>query len=186
VDFIKVWKKAGNSSVINLHEGAEEPLEALITDIDQDPVTDKVRHVDFYVIEKGKALKVKVPIGFEGVAPAVKELGGTLVKVLHVLEIEALPKDLPQSVVVDIGKLVALDSRVVASDIALPGGVKLITAPDEVVASVAAAREEEKEEPATPIDLTQIEVEAKGKKPEEGAEGAEAGAEAPKKEEAKK
>ena len=54
-EFIKVWKKAGESSVIEL-KGAGQDVQALIQDIDADPVSDKVRHADFYVIEKGKKL----------------------------------------------------------------------------------------------------------------------------------
>jgi hypothetical protein len=50
----------------------------LIQDVDENPITGNPRHADFYVIEKGKKLQVGVPLEFEGVAPAIKELGGTL------------------------------------------------------------------------------------------------------------
>ena len=93
-DFIKVWKKAGESSVVMLKEGNNEH-ETLIYDVDFHPVTGLPRHVDFYVIEKGKKVKVKIPLIFEGVSPAVKDKGGILIKVLRELEIEASPKDLP-------------------------------------------------------------------------------------------
>ncbi len=170
-EFLKVWKKAGESSVIELKGLEGEEHQALIKDVDNDPVTGVFRHADFYVIEKGKKLRVKVPIEFEGVSMAVKELGGILVKVLHTLEVEALPKDLPQRVHVDISPLATFESQIHAKDLTLPAGVTLIAGLDEVVASVAKPVEE-KEEPLVAPDLSAIEVEKKGKKEEEGAEGA--------------
>lgn len=169
VDFVKVWKEAGESSVIHL-TGKDIDLEVLIQDIDLDPVTDNVRHADFYVIEKGKKVTVNIPLEFTGVAPAVKDLGGILVKVLHELEIEAMPKDLPHDLVVDVSSLATFEDRIFAKDIILPAGVTLLSKPDEVVASVAQAVEEVVE--ATPVDLTAIEVEKKGKEVKEGEAGA--------------
>ncbi len=165
VEFLKVWKQAGESSVIHL-TGADMDHEVLIQDIDLDPVTDKVRHADFYVIEKGKKVKVHIPLEFDGVAPAVKDLGGILVKVLHEVEIEAMPKDLPHTLIVDIAPLATFQDRIFAKDIVLPAGVTLLTKPDEVIASVSEAVEEVVE--AAPVDLSAIEVEKKGKEVKEG------------------
>ncbi len=169
VDFMKAWKEAGESSVLVI-KGVGGEHEALIHDIDLDPVTGRVRHADFYVIEKGKKIKVNVPIEFNGLAPAVKELGGTLVKVLHELEIEAMPKDLPHELKVNVDTLINFESRVFAKDVELPPGVELVSDPEEVVALVSEVKEEI-EEPVAAIDLESIEVEKKGKKEEEGAEG---------------
>jgi large subunit ribosomal protein L25 len=168
-DFMKAWKEAGESSVIVL-TGAEGEHQSLIHDIDLDPVTGKVRHVDFYVVEKGKKIQVGVPIEFEGVAPGVKELGGTLVKVLHELEIEATPADLPHEITIDISSLVNFESQILAKDIKLPNGVTLITGPEEVVALVQEVKEEAEE--VAPVDISAIELsEKKGKKDEEGEAG---------------
>lgn len=172
VEFVKVFKKAGESSVVTLKTKDGE-LDSLIYDVDKDPLSDKPRHADFYVFEKGQKIKVKIPVEFTGTAPAVKDLGGVLVKVLREVEIEATPKDLPQVLNVDISKLVAFDSQILAKDIVLSEGVTLIQKPDEVVASVYEPKEEVVE--VAPVDLSAIEVEKKGKKEEEGAAG-EAGA----------
>ena len=174
-DFEKVWKEAGESSVIEL-EGVGDSKEALIHDVDIDPVSGHVRHADFYIIEKGKKLTVKVPIEFEGTAPAVKELSGTLVKVIHELEIEALPKDLPQNITVDVSSLTTFESRILVSDMKLPEGVESLVALDEVVALVSEVIEEVEEEVEAP-DLENIEVEQKGKEKEEDGGGADAPAE---------
>lgn len=171
VDFIKVWKKAGESSVVVLKDGSHEH-EALICDIDVHPVTGAPRHADFYVIEKGKKVKVHVPLVFEGVSPAVKDMGGILVKVLRDLEIEAAPKDLPHELKVDISALVDLSSVITAKDIKIPANVSLIAKSDEIVASISLAKEELEE--VKPIDMSAIEVEKKGKEAKEGEAPAEA------------
>ncbi len=174
-EFLKVWKKAGETSVIEL-KGAGQDHQALIHEIDADPITDKIRHADFYVIEKDKKLEISVPLIFTGVSPAVKDLGGILVKVLHELKIEALPKDLPQSITVDVSLLAAFDSKIAAGDLKLPQGVELKERVDATVANIAQPREE-KEEEVVPVDLSTIEVEKKGKEEVPGEEGvADAGA----------
>lgn len=168
IEFIKVWRQAGESSIVSL-KTPDGDHDALIHAIDVDPVTDKVRHVDFYVVEKGKKIQVGVPLTFEGTAPAIKELGGTLVKVLHEIEIEAKPADLPHDIVVSLDSLVDFEAQILAKDIKLPAGVTLVTGEDEVVALVAEAKEEVEEE-AAPVDFSAIEIsEKKGKKEEEEA-----------------
>ncbi len=169
VDFLKVWKEAGESSVINL-ETPDGTKESLIHDVDFDAVTGRPVHADFYVFEKGHKVEVEIPLEFEGESPAVKTMGGTLVKVVHALKIEAMPKDLPHNFTIDISSLVDFQSQILAKDIKLPHGVELKENPEEVVALVSAPREE-KEEEAAPVDLSAIEVEAKGKE-KEGDESA--------------
>ncbi len=176
-EFIKVWRKAGESSVISLKAtgstAAADEHEALIHDVDVHPVTEMPRHADFYVIEKGAKVKVDVQLVFDGVSPAVKDLGGILVKVLREVEVEAGAKDLPHELRVDISALVDLKSVIHASDLKLPTGVTLVTKADEIVASIAEAKEETEEAP-TAVDMSAIEVEKKGKEAKEGEEGAEA------------
>ena len=171
VDFMKAYKAAGESTVVILKgEGIE--VESLIHDMDLHPVTNKPLHADFYVFEKGKKIKVGVALEFVGTAPAIKDLGGTLVKVLYDLEIEAFPKDLPHKVEVDISPLVDFKSVIAAKDIKLPPGVSLAVNPDDIVASISEPKEEI-EEVAAPVDLDAIEVEKKCKDAKEGEPGAE-------------
>mgnify|MGYP003393070125 CR=1 FL=1 len=183
-DFVKVWEDAGESSVVTLKVKEGEELEALVHDVDLDPVTDVPRHADFYVFEKGQKIKIKIPIEFFGTSPAVKDLGGILIKVQRTLEIEALPKNLPHEIKVDISPLVNFESQILGKDIALPEGVTLVDGENEVIALVSEAKEEVVEE--VPVDLTAIEVEKKGKKEEEGAEGGDAAAKPEKAEKAEK
>ena len=165
--FEKTLKDAGESTIVHL-EGEGVDVDVLIHDVDLHPVTDKPRHADFYAIEKGKKLEIEVPLEFIGVSPAVKTLGGVLVKVMHEIKIEALPKDLPQKLEVDISTLNTFEDVIVAKNIKLPSGVELKIKEDEVVASVYEPKEEVAEAPV--IDLSSIEVEKKGKEAKEGAD----------------
>ncbi len=167
--FMKVWKEAGESSVVSL-EMPKGKMNALIHEVQVDPVRGVPTHVDFYILEKGHEVEVAVPLEFVGVSAAVKDLGGVLVKVLHELEIKALPENLPHNFTVDISALATLDSQILASDIVMPKGVTLVTDGEEVVAAISVAKEEV-ETPA--MDISAIEVEKKGKETKEGEEGAE-------------
>jgi len=169
--FEKTLKDAGESTVLHL-KGVGIDVDVLIHDVDLNPVTDLPRHVDFYAIEKGKKLEIKVPLEFVGIAPAVKDLGGILVKVMHEVEIEALAADLPHNLVVDISTLASFDSVITIADIVVPKGVTVKAKSEEVIASVYEPKEEVVE--AAPVDLSAIEVAKKGKEAKEGAEGAEA------------
>jgi large subunit ribosomal protein L25 len=165
-EFGKIWKKAGASSVIILKDGTTEH-EALIHEVDKHPLTGEPRHADFYVIEKGKKVTVSVPLIYVGVSPAVKDKGGILVKVHRQVEVEAGARDLPHELSVDISKLIELNSVIHAKDIVLPKGVELKINPEEVITSIAEAKEEVVEAPVA-IDMSSIEVEAKGKEVKEG------------------
>jgi large subunit ribosomal protein L25 len=174
-EFEKVFKAAGESAVIAL-EGLGETKDALINEVDFDAVTGKPLHADFYAIEKGQTVTVSVPLEFVGTSPAVKDLGGVLTKVMHELELECEPKDLPHSIKVDISKLATLEDQIHVSDLPLPASAKISADPEEVVAMISVAKEEV-EEAAAPVDLSAIEIsEERGKKPE--AEGADAGGKA--------
>ena len=162
IDFLKVWKAAGESSVITL-ETPKGIKESLIQDVDLDPITGIPRHADFYVFEKGHKVEVELSLEFTGISPAVKDLGGMFVKVLYKLKVEAMPKDLPHGINVDISSLVNFGDQILAQDIVLPPGIKLREHPEEVVALVSAPREEKEEEVVEPVDLSEIEVEKKGK-----------------------
>jgi len=166
-EFSKVWKQAGESTVVSL-TGPHGAVDTLIQDVDQDPVTEIPRHADFYVFEKGKKIEVSIPLVFVGVSPAVKDLSGNLVKVMHEITIEASPENLPHLIEVDISTLIDFDAQIIAKDLTLPKGVTIAGDMEEVVASVSAPKAEEIEEPTVAPDLSAIEVVKKGKKDEEG------------------
>lgn len=175
-EFNKIFHAAGESTVISL-KGLGIAKDALIHEVDFDVLTGVPMHADFYAIEKGQKVTVSVPLEFDGVSPAVKDKGGVLTKIMHELEIECEPKDLPHAISVDISALVELDSQIHVSDLKLPPSAKISAALEEVVAMISIIQEE-KEEEAAPADLSAIEIsEERGKKEEEGAAGEAAPAE---------
>ena len=176
-DFRKILNEAGESTAFIL-ETENGPVDVLIHDVQVDPVKDHPVHADFLAIDTNKVVRINIPLEFVGVSIAVKTGLGVLVKVMHEIEIEALPKNLPHSIEVDISSLETLDSQVLVKDLKLPVGVESIAKEDEVVAAVA-AQKEEKEEVAEPVDLTKIEVEKKGKKDLPAGAGEEGEGEAP-------
>lgn len=170
-EFLKIWKQAGESSIVSLHT-PNAKKEVLIQEVSLHPVSDKPLHADLYMVKADQAIRVSIPIKFEGVSPAAKTFGGVLVKVLHEVEVEALPANLPHEFTVDVSKIVNLEDVITVKDIKTGAGVEIMALPDDVVALVSVGKEEV-EEVTAPIDLTKIEVEKKGKKPEEGEVGAE-------------
>lgn len=169
-EFKKILRDAGESSVLTL-AGIGKELQVLIHDVDYDPVTTLPRHADLYAIEKGAKVEIAVPLEFVGEAPAVKA-GANLIKVMHELDIEADPANLPQHIEVDISSLVELGDQIHVSDLKIPAGVTVKADGEEVVALTQAIEEEKEEDSAAP-DMDAIEVEGKGKSEEEGAAEAE-------------
>lgn len=164
-EFEKVYRTAGSSTVITL-TGLGDDKSALIQDVEFHAVSGEPLHADFYAIEKGQSVTVSVPIEFEGTSAAVKDLGGILVKVMHELEMEVQPKDLPQAIHIDISALKTLDDKIFVGDLKLPASAKISVPMDEVVAMVSVAKEETEE--TAPMDLSAIESSVeRGKKEEE-------------------
>lgn len=163
--FEKVLREAGEATIVLL-AGLGAPLPTLIHEVDRDPLTNRPRHVDFYAVTKGEKVEVAIPLVFVGESPAV-EAGANLVKVLHEIEVEADPMNLPHDIEVNLSALKAINDRIYASDLVLPSGVELVGEPEEVVALVQEVVEEKVEEVA-PADIASIEVEKKGKEETEG------------------
>ena len=143
--FDKVWREAGETTIVNL-TGIGEEKQTLIHDVQFHPVTDKPLHADFYVLEKGKKVTIKVPLEFEGQAPAEKA-GHIVVKALHEVEIEVAPAELPHHLLVNLSLLVNVGDHITASQITLPPSAELKTSSDEIVVSITEFKEEKIEEP---------------------------------------
>ncbi|OGM91878.1 hypothetical protein A2755_00745 [Candidatus Wolfebacteria bacterium RIFCSPHIGHO2_01_FULL_48_22] len=140
-DFDKVLKEAGESTIIEVVlDGEKHPV--LIYDIQRDPLKDTYTHVDFYAVRMDEKVRTEVPIKFTGEAPAVKAYAGILVKALDEIELEALPADLPASIVVDLSDLAELNQTIYVKDIPLIERVRFITDLETPVASVTEQKEE--------------------------------------------
>jgi large subunit ribosomal protein L25 len=85
-------------------------------------------------------LRARIPLRLTGDAPAIRIYGGMLVHPLDAIEVEALPGDLPQTILVDVSGLTEVGSSVLARDLPLPDRVTMLAEPEEVVATVVALR----------------------------------------------
>jgi len=177
-DFQKVFKEAGENTVINLvlEGGKKHPV--LIYDVQHDYVSDKIQHVDFYEVRMDEEIKAPIPIEFVGESPAVKNLGGVFIKSMEQVEVEALPAKLPQSFVVDISVLEELNHSIYVKDLKVPAGVKVLVEPETVIASIAEPRKEEEiVAPVEAVDVTAVKVESEEKAKERADEKAASGKE---------
>ncbi len=167
-EFRNAFKRITQNTIVELHmpDGVHE---VLVKDYQRDNLTGQVLHVDFYEFEKGKALRTSVPVRLIGNPVGVKE-GGILEVLLHELDVECLPKDLPEEITLDINEL-ALDRAMHVSALVLPTGVRSLVPTDQVVCLVAHRKAEEEVAPAA----VEGEVPAEGEEGAAAAEGAEGG-----------
>jgi len=139
VSFLKTLKKVSESTILKLDIDGKS-LEVFVKQAKRNIIDGKLIHVDFYAIERGKLLRAHVPVHVSGSPVGVRE-GGILETPLHEIEVECLPKDLPEQITVDISALKGNES-IHARDIPLPSGVKLLGSGDQVVAVVKFSRSE--------------------------------------------
>jgi len=155
--FDKVYKTAGESSLISL-EIEDKKFPVLIHEVIKDPLTDEPIHVDFYQPILTERIEAAVPLVFEGISLAVKDLGGTLVKEIQEITVKALPQNLPHEIKVNIEKLKTFEDEILIKDLQTPKGVELQREPDEIVA-VVTSPEKVEEELEKPIEEKVEEVE---------------------------
>ena len=174
-EFRKVFEIGGESTLLKLKVG-DQIKNVLIHEIATDPVHDRFIHVDFYQVRMDKVITVEVPLVFEGEAPAVKSLDGVLLKNITEVEVEALPKDLPHEIKIDISFLDNFNKHIRIKDLDLPQGVKILAEPEEMVASVIPPRTEEElkaleEKPEEKIEEVEVAKEGEAPTPTEGEVG---------------
>jgi large subunit ribosomal protein L25 len=131
------------SRLMKLAVDDEKPVNVIVKSLHRDPATNSILHVDFWEVAMTQSIVTSVPIHFAGEAPGVKA-GGVMMHNLQHVQIEALPGDLPDSLMADISALEVGDSLHV-SDIVPPKGVTLVDSPDEILASVVAPAKVEEE-----------------------------------------
>lgn len=172
--FTKVFSNTGYTTLINLKVG-EAAHDVLIREVQFHPLRDEISHVDFYQVRLDEKVRAEVPLAFEGESPAVKDLGGVLVKSIDALELEAFPQDLPHTIPVDITVLKDFEAVIHVADLKVSDMITVFTEPTAVVALVQPPRSEaELESLAEEVkeDVAAVEtVEKKEKTDEEAVEG---------------
>lgn len=178
-DFQKVYAEAGESTLVYVNLD-KETYPTIIHDVATDSVSDDVLHVDFYKVRLDEKIKAKIPVVIIGESPAVKGLGGILVRNINEIEVEGFPQDLPHEFEVDISSLAQFRDHVQIKDLKVPKNVEIQAGADEIIAliqePISEAKLKESLETGT-ASVDDIEVIKKEKAEAEPAEGETAPAE---------
>jgi large subunit ribosomal protein L25 len=171
-EFIKVYRTAGESSIVGLSIADAKPLNVLIHDYDLDPLRDEVIHIDFRSVDMNKPIEAVVTLEFVGESAAVKTLGGILMNSRETVLVRALPSKLVRSINVDLSLLETFDDVIRLVNLDLPEGMEVVGDTNLTVASVS--------KPRTAAEIAALdeaesgapegEVPAEGEAPAEGEE----------------
>ena len=152
--------------------GTDQQRHAMIKDIQMDPISRRMTHIDFVRVVMDEVVRVTIPVHHTGTAIGVKE-GGLLDFQVRDLHVECLPGAIPDAIEVDVSNL-GVHDYIRIGDLELPEGVKVLDDPERVVVGVTVARAEVTEAVAVPVEEGAVpaepEVISKGKKPAEEEE----------------
>lgn len=161
----KVYRAAGKHHPLQLTVGDEKFL-VLIKDVHMNPVKRRMQHIVFQAIRRNEKVEAEVPIRLEGEIPAEK-IGLMVLNQLDTVEVEALPKNLPDELVADATKLAELHDKITVADLVVPEGVTVLSDLEHPIATVVETRAQMAEE-------AEAETEAPEGEEGEAAEGEEA------------
>ncbi len=156
--FDEALHHGGRTGIVTLSENGKNVETALVREIQINPVSQKVFHVDLQRVGVHESVHAKLPVVMVGVARGVKDSGGVMDVIAHELEIEGPADELPDRLEIDVAGL-GIHEHVVAGDVKLPKGFKMLTAADTTVVVIEASRTASQvEEAALPAEQLQPEV----------------------------
>jgi len=156
-----LYSDAGHNTIFDLAIEGAGAAKGMIVDWQNEPIKGHLLHVDIKRIAMDKAMRVSVPVHLTGTSVGVKTHGGILGQVLHEVEIECLPNDIPSHIDVDISGL-DINGAIHISDLPHSDKIKFLGDEHALVAHVTVAKEEAAAEPAVAA-ATEPEVAKKGK-----------------------
>jgi large subunit ribosomal protein L25 len=140
-NLFKTLQQTGSTTLINLFVDEEpKPYVVLPREIQRDPLTSKVQHVDFYEVRLTEMVRTAPRLEIVGESPVVKSGLAVLIHAMNEVEVECLPTDLIHSIPVDISVLITMDDNVLVGDLPVPAGVTIMADPEDVVVSVVPVR----------------------------------------------
>ena len=137
VDADKLYRSAGESSVISLEIEGGDTMDVLIKDVARNPLTLGVAHIDFYKLKAGEQIETKVKLEFVGESVLIKA-GGTLVVSCNEIGVRCLPKDLVGEIKIDLTALKEFGDTIYIKDLSIPEGIEILENVDNAVASISA------------------------------------------------
>jgi len=175
----KVLVQTGQTGLITLKvDNSNQPRNVMVREIQRDPRTGQLLHVDFYQVRMDVKVRVEVPIVLIGEAPALKMKENYLAHELNTLSVECLPEAMPSRVEVDVSILEETDQSIHVEDISLGEGITILNAPEQLVARISTRFVEEEEKAVEEVEGEEraegevtAEEEAPGGPREEGSSG---------------
>ncbi|MFA6307908.1 MAG: 50S ribosomal protein L25 [Patescibacteria group bacterium] len=134
-ELLKVLKEAGTSNIISIKVGTKE-IKTIVREYQQNPVSDKITHVDFMAVDAKKKVNTKVPLEFIGESTVVREQGGQLNKKALTVNVTCLPADLPAKIEIDISVLKELGQKLLIRDLKVDAKVTITNDPNDPVVNV--------------------------------------------------
>ena len=168
-ELLRILARAGGSRLVRLNiAGAKDAPMALVREVQREPIKGSVLHVDFFGVSMTEAIKVEIPIRYDGTSPAVTRNEGVLIHAMDSIEIECLPGDLIDAITIDVSILEKVGDVIRVSDLKVPATIKLLADTEATVARVSHLAGEEVEAPAgAEAVVAEPEVIKKGKAEEE-------------------
>ena len=160
--------ESGHNTIFDLQIEGGEAGKAMIVDWQNEPIKGKLLHIDLKRIAMDKAMRVSVPVQLDGIPTGVKTQGGILSQVLHEVEIECLPGDIPSHIDIDVSGL-EINQAIHISDLPHSDKIKFLGDEDAVVANVTIVKEEAPAEAEVAAATAEPEVVKKGKQETEPA-----------------
>ncbi len=158
--------KAGKSSLVALKvDSAKRPKMVIIRDIQREPLTGGLLHVDLFQVKMEERIKIEVSLLFVGEAPAIRDRGGILVQNMNSIEVECLPANMPHNIEVDLSVLQEIDQAVHVKDLSVDEGVTILTDPEQSIVQIARSKVE--------VEIAEELMAAEAEAEEEMAEAAE-------------
>jgi len=179
---LKVVKAAGASNIITLKLG-QKNIEVIVREYQQDPISDKLSHIDFMAVNEKRTITTKVPLEFSGTSKAVREKGGQIDVKNNEVSVRCLPADLPSKISVDLSTLVEIGQKLMVKDLPVGENVVILNNPNDPVVSVIMPK---KIKLVTDTSATGTPAEGEAKEGETLAEGEAKEGETPAEGEAKK
>lgn len=160
-----VLSHASQSHIITIAlDGVE--YSTLVREKQRDYIRGTLHHIDFQVVSLTEKLRTKVSIEVTGIAPAVKNFSAVVVQGLNEVEVECLPQDLVDRILVDVSSLETLGDTIYVRDLVVPANIEILNEPGDVVIAITAGAEEIVEEVEVAAEV-EPEVIERGKKEEE-------------------
>ena len=144
-ELIDILNLAGFSSPITLNDGKNDII-AFAREVQRHPLTEQILHVDFQIVGKDDQVEVEVPINLIGESPAVKNLGGVLIKLMETIRVSSKVDSVPKSLELDISVIESLEQSILVGEIEIAEGVQIVSDETFAVARVIPPRIEVEEE----------------------------------------